>query len=260
MRWRIIFLVSLFSMSLLGFALNDTSVESQTTETRRTRPTELPNKAPEIESVSFNKEKVQIPCPYPDIKWVDRENCPDDDMKVEVTTVAKDEEDDVLTYTYEVPGGRIVGTGAKVIWDLSNVQPGTYWITVSADDGCGVCGKTVTKTIIVERCDCPKIDTAEVFLPCPSFDIETPKESVKAGETIVFSLNLNANTNGSPVKYHWTLSSETDIEGQGTPKIKVKTTNAMAGSLLTATVSFYYEGLRESCLRADSESVLLTKE
>ncbi len=47
---------------------------------------------------------------------------------------------------------RIIGKGKKVIWDLSNVKTGTYTITADADDGCGVCGKTVTKEIKIIEC------------------------------------------------------------------------------------------------------------
>jgi hypothetical protein len=68
---------------------------------------------------------------------------------ISVSSVAKDEENDVLTYYYQVSGGTIVGTGATVTWDLTGVAPGTYTITAGVDDGCGLCGKTITKTVIV---------------------------------------------------------------------------------------------------------------
>lgn len=74
--------------------------------------------------------------------------------QIKVKTVAADPENDVLTYVYNVSGnvsgGKIIGTGAEVIWDLSNVVAGTYKITAGVDDGCGVCGKTVTKTIVIK--------------------------------------------------------------------------------------------------------------
>ena len=69
---------------------------------------------------------------------------------VSVTTLATDPENDVLTYNYSVTGGRIVGTGATVTWDLTGVSPGTYTITAGVDDGCGICGKTMTKTVVVK--------------------------------------------------------------------------------------------------------------
>ncbi|HEX8288954.1 MAG TPA: hypothetical protein VF556_13210 [Pyrinomonadaceae bacterium] len=71
--------------------------------------------------------------------------------KVSVVTEATDAENDVLTYNYSVSGGKIVGQGAKVVWDLSGVEPGIYTITAGVDDGCGVCGQTITKTVLIKE-------------------------------------------------------------------------------------------------------------
>lgn len=70
--------------------------------------------------------------------------------QINVKTVATDPDNDVLTYNYIVSGGKIIGNGAEVIWDLSNTPVGTYTITAGVDDGCGVCGRTVTKTVIIK--------------------------------------------------------------------------------------------------------------
>ena len=64
-----------------------------------------------------------------------------------------------LTYNYTVSGGRIVGQGANVTWDVGGLQPGTYTITAGVNDGCGVCGQTQTKTITVKEC-------AKCEIPC----------------------------------------------------------------------------------------------
>lgn len=71
---------------------------------------------------------------------------------IEVTTEMFDPESDVVTYKYEISGGKIVGVGAKVVWDLSKVKNGTYLITAAVDDGCGYCGKTITKEVKVIEC------------------------------------------------------------------------------------------------------------
>ncbi|MBX3245386.1 MAG: hypothetical protein KF685_13120 [Acidobacteria bacterium] len=68
-------------------------------------------------------------------------------IKVFVTAV--DPEGDVLTYNYTVTGGRIIGSGAKVVWDLAGVRPGTYTLTAAVDDGAGPIGKQVTKSVTV---------------------------------------------------------------------------------------------------------------
>jgi hypothetical protein len=55
-----------------------------------------------------------------------------------------------LLYVYKVSGGRIVGTGKDVMWDLADAKPGIYTITAGVDDGCGICGETKTKEITVK--------------------------------------------------------------------------------------------------------------
>lgn len=78
-----------------------------------------------------------------------------DKTKISIATTAVDPENDVLTYNYTISDGKIIGTGANVVWDLSGVKAGTYTITAGVDDGCGVCGITVTKTVVVKECpDC----------------------------------------------------------------------------------------------------------
>nr|AIA18386.1 hypothetical protein [uncultured bacterium] len=70
--------------------------------------------------------------------------------RISVRTVAIDPENDVLTYKYFISAGKIIGTGANVTWDLTDVSPGSYTITATVDDGCGLCGTTVTKTVVVK--------------------------------------------------------------------------------------------------------------
>jgi membrane-associated protein len=76
--------------------------------------------------------------------------------QIEVLTTALDPENDPLTYVYTVTAGRIIGRGHKVVWDLSGVAPGTYEITVGADDGCGICRQPA------------KGNRQDRFNPCPS--------------------------------------------------------------------------------------------
>jgi len=87
------------------------------------------------------------------------QNLPANVMDVEVTpstermftikTHAMDPENDVLTYTYKVTAGKIIGVGAIVTWDLSEASPGSYSLAVGVDDGAGVVGKVATKSVTV---------------------------------------------------------------------------------------------------------------
>ncbi len=69
---------------------------------------------------------------------------------VNISTIAVDPENDVLTYNYIVSAGRIIGSGAKVVWDLSDAKRGDQTITVGVDDGVGIVGKTITRTVTVK--------------------------------------------------------------------------------------------------------------
>lgn len=82
-------------------------------------------------------------------------------QKIKVFTEYSDSENDVVTYNYEVSGGKIIGRGSNVIWDLSSTQPGLYTITVCLDDGMGCnlegAKNKLSKEIRVLECpDCKK--------------------------------------------------------------------------------------------------------
>lgn len=158
---------------------------------------------------------------------------------VSVSTTAVDPENDVLTYNYTVSGGRIVGTGSNVSWDLSGAQPGTYTITAAVDDGCGLCGKTQTQTVTVAACpDCVKL------CDCPSLSVSGPAGIVNPGDAMTFTATLAGGTQDN-VTYNWSVSAGTIESGQGTPSITVRTTSEMANSSVTATVEI--GGLPADC-------------
>lgn len=71
-----------------------------------------------------------------------------DTQMIEIFTEASDPENDVLTYQYVISAGKIVGTGKRVTWDLTNAAPGAYTITAGVHDGIGILGRT--KTVRVE--------------------------------------------------------------------------------------------------------------
>jgi hypothetical protein len=66
-----------------------------------------------------------------------------------LVTTATDPENDVLTYKYFVSGGKIIGSGSKVVWDLSGAENGSYTVTTAVDDGCGFCGKYLKKSVTI---------------------------------------------------------------------------------------------------------------
>ncbi|HQU82323.1 MAG TPA: hypothetical protein PKY59_04320 [Pyrinomonadaceae bacterium] len=102
-----------------------------------------------VTALDLSAHKIIIGCDNKNNK------CPNVGTKISVTTTAVDPENDTIVYNYEVSDGKIIGTGAKVVWDLSGVKAGTYTITAGVDDGCGICGQTKTETVTINECpDC----------------------------------------------------------------------------------------------------------
>ena len=115
-------------------------------------------------------------------------------------------------------------------WDLTGVAPGTYTITTAVNDGCGICGKTDTRTITVEECrDCR---TPVVECACVTPTVVGPTDTVTPGTPITFSVR---NTGGGDPTYNWTVSAGTITSGQGTSSITVDTTG-LSSTNVTATV------------------------
>lgn len=102
-----------------------------------------------VEKVKLIQDDIILNCNTEDKACVANNSI----IKVFVST--RNPMNDNLTYNYTVSGGNIIGKDAKVHWDLSGVKAGTYTITAAVDDGCGFCGKTVTKKVVVKECsDC----------------------------------------------------------------------------------------------------------
>lgn len=109
---------------------------------RRTKicPPEI-NNPPVIADIKLNKTELIAD---------DSSESSDTNMLIKVFTEARDDEYDALIYKYEVSAGKIIGKQETVLWDLTGVKAGTYTITAAVDDGCGFCGNTITKTVIIK--------------------------------------------------------------------------------------------------------------
>lgn len=190
-----------------------------------------------VESVTLDSTTVVLPCPP---GTTSKGGLCKDDQSVGVATKAVDPENATLTYNYTVSGGRVVGQGANVNWDLSGVKPGTYTITSAVDDGCGFCGKTQTQTITVKDCDdCVKI------CECPSsITVTGPSGITPIDGSMTFTANVNGGSQDSPT-FNWTVDKGTITSGQGTSSITVATNADLAGQTITATVNV--GGLCENC-------------
>jgi hypothetical protein len=195
---------------------------------RNKRAVDIPNHPADVTALNVSDTDIQLPCP-PGFRSTSG-GC-NDSTTINVTTTAVDPDNDVLTYNYTVSGGRVVGQGASVQWDLSGVSKGTYTITAGVDDGCGICGKTMTQSVNIGDCpDCVKV------CECPSVSISGPAGITNPGDAMTFTANVSGGSQDT-VTYNWTVSAGTIESGQGTPSITVRTTREMAGGNVTATLT-----------------------
>ncbi len=209
------------------------------------------NQFANVTNVTLSETRVTIPC---EAGFQPREGTTcSTDMTTNVSTTAVDPENDVLTYNYTVSGGRIVGSGANVSWDLTGVNPGTYTITAGVDDGCGVCGETKTQTVTVERCDCVPVVVA--CTSCASLSVTGPSSVTRGGDTMTFTANVSGGSQ-TEVAYNWSVSQGEIISGQGTPVITVQTSPGMAGQNVTATVDISSSpGICDTCTNNTASEV-----
>ncbi len=205
---------------------------------RDERQNEIINPPANVTNLTLSDSEIKGGC-QPGFRPKEGQQC-NDNTSINVSTTAVDPDNDVLTYNYTVSGGRIVGQGANVSWDLSGAQPGTYTITAGVDDGCGLCGKTETRTVTVASCECEQV----VSCACPTLSVSGPAGTTSPGEAMTFTATA-AGGSGQDITYNWTVSAGTIEAGQGTPSISVRTTPDMAGTSVTATVQI--GGLDPNC-------------
>ena len=215
---------------------------------RNSRAIERKNIPAKVTGINLSQTTISLGC-KPGFKSTSG-GCRDD-KTVNVRTSASDDENDPLTYNYTVSGGRIVGQGANVSWDLSGVGPGSYTVTAGVDDGCGVCGDTKTATVTVQECqDCVK------DCDCPtSVDVPDAPVAVAGGENLSFTASVVGGSQDSPT-YNWSVDKGSIISGQGTSTITVST-DGLNDTTVKANVTV--GGLCDSCTNnTDSGTGIIT--
>ena len=140
--------------------------------------------------------KITYPCP-PNGHSISR-SCPlTADFQVALTAIAKDFNKQPL-YVYTVTGGRVVGEGSKVTWDLDGFGPGTYTATVEVQDNKKHrAGSSVM--VKIESCsDCVISDF------CPTLVVDC-YDQVKAGTLAVCIGRMQPSSN--LVTYEWSVNA-----------------------------------------------------
>jgi hypothetical protein len=208
---------------------------------------QIVNQPANVEQLTLDRSNVILSC-EPGV--APKADGPFPDPIVNVSTTAKDPENDVLTYEYVVTGGKIVGIGANVKWDLTGVAPGTYTITAGADDGCGVCGATKTQTVTAVACSPLCIN-----ISCPDISLSDAKTD-NLGEYVI-TANISGAPSDQQITYNWTVSNAVILIGQGTPSIKIRAWIDPNGSEPVVTLKIGGLDPRGNCL--DTANVTIHK-
>jgi chitinase len=97
--------------------------------------TDTPNRPPEIEQLDI---QVQYPpaklTVYPEIPIIERTNpLVKVSRLVDITCIASDPDDDTLSFTWDIPAGKLAGEGENIQW-LAPTEPQRYIIRVTVTD------------------------------------------------------------------------------------------------------------------------------
>ena len=76
-----------------------------------------------------------------------------------ITTTASDPDGDPLTYSYSASGGQITGSGPKVDFDSTGLQPGSYTVKCAVSDGRGGNADSSTTIQVNEPAQIKQLET-----------------------------------------------------------------------------------------------------
>jgi hypothetical protein len=192
--------------------------------------------------------KITYPCP-PDFYSISR-SCPSAaDLQVGLTSIAKDFNKQPL-YAHTVTGGRVVGEGSRVTWDLSEVGPGIYTATVEVKDTKKHHALSSVNVTIANCADC-----VDSFM-CPTL-VVTCYDRVMAGTLAVCKVTMMPSSDR--VAYEWSVnaSSGDDLSERISKRgasISIPT-NGLGGQTLYVKVEV--KGLDPSCGRFLSSSTVV---
>jgi PKD domain len=137
---------------------------------------------------------------------------------VNITTRASASDNGPISYSYDVSGGRIEGSGSQVRWDYSGLPEGTYTISPKAASG-----KLVA--------ECPAATVTLTVRPAPRLVCSaSPSTPVYPGEYVdvtATATDPKGNPLPYPVTYSWHASGGT-VEGSGS-SVRINTTGLAAG-------------------------------
>ena len=140
---------------------------------------------------------------------------PSKSFRVELSSESKNFGAGTLTYRYAVTGGRVIGEGRNVTWDLSGVSEGTYTATVDVESIKPPQRASAAHPVTVSSCSCdPKLVLPTITVNCPT--------DSSCDVPITFSVSVTNAAPDAKLDYNWTATNGTIVSGQGTPMILVE--------------------------------------
>jgi hypothetical protein len=173
-------------------------------------------------------------------------NCELTEKEVKLTATAPHKAE--LNFAWQVPVGRLIGTGREVTWDLSGVDEGTYTATVEASDRQK---HTASSSITVTVDICP--GWLPDPPPCPVVSVSCPS-SLESKGSVTFEATVSGGYTEKTPTYEWSLTAGKIVSGQATPKIKVDASDLRQDGI-TATVSV--GGFDPLCATVASCSIII---
>lgn len=180
-----------------------------------------------VESIALEKDSAFTHCP--NHKRVSSE-CSEDQLQIQIKTIAKGAEENGLKYYYFVTGGKIIGEGANVVWDLTKTRIRNYSITVALGKDSVIKGKTITKSFKVSECP-----ICDLGCDCPIISLSAPQTKIKAGDAAILTAKTSAKDEDE-ITYNWTVSNGKIEAGNGTRQIVVRTTEEMKGQTIVVNL------------------------
>ena len=201
-----------------------------------------------IEWISVDEDALYIECAAGIMARPDSKRS--DDLVVDVRTGAVSNSVlDKLNFTYTISGGKMIGSGANVKWDLSGLEPGTYTVSVDADDGKDGASSS-KKSISLYSRDC-------TWTPeCTQVDISDIRRAKDSNDFIV-SATVAA---GPDVELEWEGVGADVIAGQGSRLVRLRPRKNFKLGESTVTLTVDSRNLPGMCRRSLTERLQIQEQ
>jgi hypothetical protein len=177
-----------------------------------------------IKSFKSSSPTAVIPCP-PGTPL--NTFCYANGMTPKLMTEAFDRNRYALIYQYSVSGGRILGEGANVVWDLTGMPEGSYTAKIVVKNERGDMASSSLNVNVIACYHCG-------LRPCVTVSVSCSDEA-EEGQSLIFTAYVSGGELDVKPNYKWSVSTGTIIKGQGTNMIEVDSTD-LGGQQVEATV------------------------